>query len=375
MRPKRGESEQMESSAESFKFDDTESEMESPPTPEILQVAIEEGYRLEGRLRSNPDFRRLEAVRRIIAVYAPGAESPVSISPISHPEPASSATRSAPTPRPDPLSTNSASSPPIPSAPEPKPHADPILRRDPSTELPHRVPSPDISHPIPDTPRISPRGWTWTNSQTSRIRAAAADYLRKIGKRAHGGEIYRAIVSEGVKVNGSNPTATVSARMSTSPIFDRTREGYGLREWADASARRNSQVPSRAGQISHPDPADRASSYGPVQDPNPLPKMSSSRPPTPSGRSPGGGRTRANSDSARIRDAAVEYLRETGRRATSGEIYHALLSKGVTVSGKNPVSGVAARLSKGPSRNIFDNTLEGYGLREWSDGNAPPRPR
>src|SRR5260370_18621678 len=130
----------MESPIKDFKLDATESAMESAVIPEILQAAIEEGYRLEARLRSNPDFRRLEAVRRVIALYAPGAEVPVPIDPISYPEPAGSAIPPAPTPTPDPSPTNSAPSPPNPSDPRP----------------------------------TSRQGlWTWEDSQAARIRAAA----------------------------------------------------------------------------------------------------------------------------------------------------------------------------------------------------------
>jgi hypothetical protein len=186
----------MESSIKAFKVD----VMESAMNPEILQAAIEERYQLEARLRSNPDFRRLEAVRRIIALYAPGAEIPVPIDPILSPEPAGSVRRPAPTLNPDPSPTNSFSSP-TPSDPQ----------------------------------RRSGQGlWVWGNSQASRIKGAAAEHLMETRKRATGGEIYKAIRAKGIEVRGEKPSATVSACLTSSPVFDHIRgEGYGLREWSN----------------------------------------------------------------------------------------------------------------------------------------------
>lgn len=164
----------------------------------------EEQYRLEARLRSNPDFRRLEAVRLIIALYAPTAECPVTVDPISCPEPAESTIRSDPMPNSD-LSPRTLSSDRLTS---------------------------------PDAPVSSRRGnWSYTNSKASRMRAAAAEYLEKIGRRANGTEICKAILSKGIEVGGRKPSATLSAQMSSSPMFDHIpNEGYGLREWSNGGA-------------------------------------------------------------------------------------------------------------------------------------------
>jgi hypothetical protein len=185
--------------------------MESATIPVILQAAIEERSRLEVRLRSNPDFRRLEVVRRLIVEYALGAGVPGPIDPISHPEPAGSTIRPAPTPNPDPSPTTSSSSPPSPS----------------------------------DVQRTSRKvGVVWENSQASRIKAAAAEHLMATKKRATGGKIYKAILSKGVEVRGKKPSAVVSACLTSSHVFDHTGEGYGLSEWSNGAA------PGDEGQIS-----------------------------------------------------------------------------------------------------------------------------
>jgi hypothetical protein len=156
-------------------------------TPDISQAAIEERYRLEARLRSNPDFRCLEAVRRVIALYAPGAEVPATVDPISCHEPTESTIRSAPMPNSD-LSLTIASSDPLTS---------------------------------PDPPVSSRRGsWWYTNSKESRMRAAAAEYLQKIGRRAKGTEICEALLSKGIEIGGRKPSTTLSGNLSSSPIFD-----------------------------------------------------------------------------------------------------------------------------------------------------------
>ena len=176
--------------------------LESAITPEILQALIDERYRLEARLRrSGPDFRRLETVCRMIALYPPGAEVPTALDPISYPEPAGSEIRPAPTANPDPSPTNSSSSAPIP----------------------------------PDRPTGSRRGsWEYTNSKASRMRDAAAEYLEEIGRRAKGIEICEALLSKRTEIGGRKPSATLCGNLSSSPIFDHIPgEGYGLREWSE----------------------------------------------------------------------------------------------------------------------------------------------
>lgn len=308
--------------------------MELARTPDILKAAIEESYRLEARLCANPDFRRLEVVRRIITLYAPGAEVPARIDPISHPdpisypEPAVSAIRAAPTTDPDPSPTNSSSREPDPSDPQP----------------------------------TSRQGLnTWGNSQSSRIRAAAAEHLMKTRKRATSGEICKAIVSKGIEVKGKKPAALVAAELSSSPIFDNTPDGYGLREWSNAGPPQNAPADAalrpdpRAG-ISRPTPSSDQPAIG-------------SRPiaPSPDRTSGRGGWTWGNSKTSQIQAAAEDYLRATGRRARGGEIYRAIKSK-IEINAKKPAALVSSRLT---SSATFDRTREGYGLREWSGGAAP----
>jgi hypothetical protein len=98
--------------------------------------------------------------------------------------------------------------------------------------------SQDASVKPPDsTPRASRLGGTRGDSTTSRILPEAAQYLMSRGKRATGRQIYEAIVLKGIDVGGKEPIAGVCARLSVSPIFDHTPEGYGLREWSDSGSR------------------------------------------------------------------------------------------------------------------------------------------
>jgi hypothetical protein len=184
--------------------------MEPYLMPDILQAAIEERYRIEAVLRSNPDFQRLEAVRRVIALYEGVAQVPTRVNPVANYDLPEGTVRPGPVPNPDQPTIIQASDP-------------------------HTPPDSSI--------RPRRRRWTWEDSQTSQIRAAACDYLQTIGRRAKSGEIYKAIASKGVVIDGKKPTAIVCARMSASAIFDRTPEGYGLTEWSDAGA------PRKDGQI------------------------------------------------------------------------------------------------------------------------------
>jgi hypothetical protein len=94
------------------------------------------------------------------------------------------------------------------------------------------------TQPRPDKAIRAPKGasqggWTKGNSESARICAGAAEYLRETGRRARSGEIYKALVAKGVSVGGTKPFARVSSRLGRSPLFDRTRDGYGLREWSN----------------------------------------------------------------------------------------------------------------------------------------------
>jgi hypothetical protein len=124
--------------------------LESAITPEILQALIDERYRLEARLRrSSPDFRRLETVCRMIALYPPGAQVPMALDPISSPEARGGAIRSVPNPNPELSPTNPSSGPLTP----------------------------------PDPPTGSRRAsWTYTDSQSSRVPTAAAEHLKEYGR-------------------------------------------------------------------------------------------------------------------------------------------------------------------------------------------------
>jgi hypothetical protein len=180
--------------------------MESKMAPDILQAAIEERYRLEALLRSNLAFQQFEAVCRVIGLYERVAEVPAGADPVANSD------LSGRTDRPDPV---------------------------PNPDLPTIIPSSDPST-LPD-PLVRRRrgGWTWYDSETTRIRNAAVEYLRKKGCRAKGTEISSALASNGVKINSQKPSSVVAARLTASPLFDHTPDGYGLREWSNGRAPRN----------------------------------------------------------------------------------------------------------------------------------------
>jgi hypothetical protein len=192
--------------------------MEARPTPDILQAAVEEEYRLEAALRSHPIFQRLEAVRRVIEVYRGAGEILAAVDQVAGLS--GDTIRADPVPTPDPPATSSLSSPPTQRAISPPSHSS--------------------SAPLA---RFRRGGWTRTNSQTSQIRAGAEEHFRKTGKRASGPEIYKALMSKGIEVYGRKPATVVAAALTSSPIFDRTPEGYGLREWSNGGAAAKS--PSR----------------------------------------------------------------------------------------------------------------------------------
>jgi hypothetical protein len=169
--------------------------VDSSKVPNILQAAYHERDRLVSSLRSHPHFPKLEAVLRIIDLYEPEADARARTGPIANPDPRDGICRSPPQPA--------------------------------------KIFSPPPSN-LAD--RASRPRWKKGCSQSSRIRAAAVEYLRQKGKRATGREIYQAIASNGIEVTGKKPVATVCARLSASEIFDCSPEGYGLREWSDTGA-------------------------------------------------------------------------------------------------------------------------------------------
>ena len=61
--------------------------------------------------------------------------------------------------------------------------------------------------------KTSRGGWKWGDSQSSRIRNAAADYLREKGEPATGPEICDAIMKMGVSIKGQRPEKAVTAKL------------------------------------------------------------------------------------------------------------------------------------------------------------------
>jgi hypothetical protein len=80
--------------------------------------------------------------------------------------------------------------------------------------------------------KTSRGGWKWGDSQSSRIRNAAADYLREKGEPATGPEICDAIMKMGVSIKGQRSEKAVTAKLRP-PLFDHTRDGYILPEWSN----------------------------------------------------------------------------------------------------------------------------------------------
>jgi hypothetical protein len=179
--------------------------MESIMTPEILQAMVAERYRLEALLHSNPVYQRLEAVRRVIDLWARVADDTARVDPVASSDRSGGTVGAHPVPKSDHGPTTPPSDPPITTDPPVKSHRG---------------------------------GWTRGNSQRSRILTAAAEHFRETKMRATGREIYEAITSKGIQVRGKKPQAVVAANLSSSHLFDRSEEGYGLSEWSNGGARR-----------------------------------------------------------------------------------------------------------------------------------------
>jgi hypothetical protein len=74
------------------------------------------------------------------------------------------------------------------------------------------------------------------------------------------------------------------------------------------------------------------------------------------------------SNAARIRAVVADYLRRTGRRATSGELLKVAIDAGIDVGGAKPNATMSSYLS---GMKEFDNVAgEGYGLVEWTTKTA-----
>ncbi|RWE75955.1 hypothetical protein [Mesorhizobium sp.] len=71
-----------------------------------------------------------------------------------------------------------------------------------------------------------------------------------------------------------------------------------------------------------------------------------------------------------VEDAAVHHLTKTGRRASSGELFSVMRSKGIIIGGAVPSKTLASTLS---TSDRFNNIRElgGYGLEEWGDSAGP----
>jgi hypothetical protein len=75
---------------------------------------------------------------------------------------------------------------------------------------------------------------------------------------------------------------------------------------------------------------------------------------------------------AMVESAAVQFLTQKGRRATSGEILPAVTAKGIAIPGKMPSKTISSYLS---TSKRFDNIpgFGGYGLVEWNGRRTAPQ--
>jgi hypothetical protein len=129
---------------------------------------------------------------------------------------------------------------------------------------------------------------------------------------------------------------------------------------------------TRTGPISTSNPRRSASSAAALPAPNVSSTVSrSSQAPVRLKRFRRG--ARPNSLASRIRGAAENHLRQTGRRASGLQIYKALAPEGLVIKAQKPSAVIAAALT---SSRLFDNAQDsygdGYGLAEWSNAGAPP---
>jgi hypothetical protein len=70
-------------------------------------------------------------------------------------------------------------------------------------------------------------------TQAEVLLTSAAAYLRDKNSRAPSTEISKALAAQGVTIGGKDPSATVAAYLTHSPLFDNIRgQGYGLVEWS-----------------------------------------------------------------------------------------------------------------------------------------------
>jgi hypothetical protein len=119
-------------------------------------------------------------------------------------------------------------------------------------ERTHPVPAPSAHSEVP-TSRSKVVGRHFVNSDTSKVLAGAAEYLRLIGRRATSREILEALLTQGIKLNAKDPMTSVSASLSHSPMFNNVLGlGYGLADWpmTEAEVRAVSRkAPTKADQM------------------------------------------------------------------------------------------------------------------------------
>ncbi|MEI9418101.1 hypothetical protein [Mesorhizobium sp. Cs1321R2N1] len=71
-----------------------------------------------------------------------------------------------------------------------------------------------------------------------------------------------------------------------------------------------------------------------------------------------------------VEHAVWSHLKDTGRRASSGELFSVIQKAGIVIGGAVPSKALASTLStSGRFNNIRE--LGGYGLEEWGDGAGP----
>ena len=75
-----------------------------------------------------------------------------------------------------------------------------------------------------------------SDSQASRIRDGAAQFLRERKTPATSGEITVALERLGIEVKGKKPSAVVASYLAHSELFVSSPEGYGLAEWRQQTA-------------------------------------------------------------------------------------------------------------------------------------------
>ena len=71
-----------------------------------------------------------------------------------------------------------------------------------------------------------------------------------------------------------------------------------------------------------------------------------------------------------VEGAVARHLQETGRRASSGELFVVVRQAGIAIGGAVPSKALASTLSTSARFNNI-RELGGYGLEEWGDSAGP----